>query len=79
MVSAAGGAAELFTDGVSAVGHAPGDVPALAEAIARLAADAELRRRIGASARASAVERFGLRRYEEEIAAVYRTVVGSHA
>jgi glycosyltransferase involved in cell wall biosynthesis len=72
VVAAAGGAAELFTDGVDAVGHAPGDAAALADAVARLAADAGLRRQIGAAARRTAVSRFGLKRYGEEIAAVYR-------
>ncbi len=79
VVAAAGGAAELFTDGVDAVGHEPGNVSALAGAIVRLAADPELRARIGAAARRTAVERFGLERYGKEIAAVYRAVVSSRS
>ncbi|HET6574981.1 MAG TPA: glycosyltransferase family 4 protein [Fimbriiglobus sp.] len=74
VVAAAGGAAELFTDGVDAVGHAPGDAASLAGAIGRLAADAGLRERIGAAARRTAVARFGLDRYGREVAAVYRRV-----
>jgi glycosyltransferase involved in cell wall biosynthesis len=72
VVAAAGGAAELFTDGVDGLGHAPGDAAGLAAAIARLAADPELRQRLGAAARRTAVERFGLARYGREIAAALR-------
>ncbi len=70
VVSAAGGAAELFTDGVDAVGHPPGDVEALAAAICRLVSDASLRARLGVAARATAVARFGLDRFGSEFAAV---------
>ncbi len=73
IVSAAGGAAELFTDGHDALGHPPGDLAAL---IARLAADAGLRARLGANARATAVGRFGLPRYGRELATAYRAFVG---
>ena len=75
VVAAAGGAAELFTDGADAIGHAPGDAAGLAKAVARLVADADLRARIGVAARQTAVERFGLKRYEREIDAVYRRLV----
>lgn len=61
IVSAAGGAAELFTEGVDAVGVPPGDAPALAAAVERLATDPEFRRRVGAAARATAVLRFDRR------------------
>lgn len=70
VVSAAGGAAELFADGVDAIGHQPGDVNGLAAAIRRLAEDADLRRRIGVSARATALDRFGVERFEDEFARV---------
>lgn len=76
VVSAAGGAAELFTEGHDALGHPPGDAAGLAAAIRRLAADGALRARLGAAARATAVGRFGLARYGRELAAAYRTVAG---
>jgi glycosyltransferase involved in cell wall biosynthesis len=63
VVSAAGGAVELFTEGVDALGHRPGNVDELATAIRRLVEDADLRRRLGADARATALERFGLERF----------------
>ena len=71
VVAAAGGAAELFTPGHDGLGHTPGDVMGLADAIARLAADPSLRARLGANARRTAVERFSQERYGREIAAVY--------
>ena len=71
VVSAAGGAVELFTPGHDGLGHAPGDAAGLAGAIARLAADPGLRARLGANARRTAVERFSQERYGREIAAVY--------
>jgi glycosyltransferase involved in cell wall biosynthesis len=71
VVAAAGGAAELFTPGHDGLAHMPGDAAGLADAIARLAADAALRARLGANARQTAVARFGLERYSREITAVY--------
>jgi glycosyltransferase involved in cell wall biosynthesis len=58
IVSAAGGAEELVTDGVDALTHAPGDAGGLARAIERLATDGALRTRLGIAARQSAVRRF---------------------
>jgi glycosyltransferase involved in cell wall biosynthesis len=58
IVSAAGGAAELVTDGVDALTHTPGDVAGLARCIERLASDAALRARLGAAARQSALRLF---------------------
>ena len=52
IVSAAGGAEELVTDGVDALTHAPGDVDGLARCIERLVADPALRARLGAAGRA---------------------------
>jgi glycosyltransferase involved in cell wall biosynthesis len=54
----AGGAAELFEDGHAALGCPPGDPDALAETLGRLAADSDLRKRLGEDARRAAVARF---------------------
>lgn len=54
-----GAQSEYMTPGTEALEVAPGDVSALAEAIGRLAADAELRRRMGEAAR---------RRYDRDLA-----------
>jgi glycosyltransferase involved in cell wall biosynthesis len=58
IVSAAGGAGELVTEGVDALTHQPGDAQGLSRCIVLLASDAALRRRLGASARDTARRRF---------------------
>jgi glycosyltransferase involved in cell wall biosynthesis len=66
-----GGAAELFEDGVDALGCPPGDPGALAAAIDRLVADPDLRDRLGAAGRRSVLARFDRRRLADEWAPVY--------
>jgi len=75
VVSAAGGAAELFTDGRDGLGVAPGDAAGLAAAVRRLAEDAALRARLGAAARATAEARFDAAAYGPRLAAVYRRLL----
>ena len=53
-----GGSAELFDDGVEALGVPPGDPAALADAIDWLITDADLRRRLGDAGRRTAEARF---------------------
>lgn len=72
IASLAGGAAELVAPERDALAHPPGDAGALQGAIARLAADRDLRRRLGRAARATAEERFGLDRLAREVLSVYR-------
>ena len=67
----AGGAAELFADGVSALGCPPNDLAALAGAIERLIADPDLRHRLGAAGRQAALEHFDRRRLADQWSAVY--------
>jgi glycosyltransferase involved in cell wall biosynthesis len=71
VVSRAGGAAELFTDDRDALGVPPGDAAELAAALRRLAAEERLRQRLGASARATAVTRFGQERFAGEVMGFY--------
>jgi len=68
----AGGASELFTDGENALGHSPGDEAGLAQQIMRLAADSELRERLGQAGRQAAEKRFHGKRLVQELLAVYR-------
>lgn len=77
VVTLAGGAAELATDGVDAVGVPPGDVAALAEALVRLGGDPALRAALGAAARATAVARFDRRRMGGHLLRVYDSLVPS--
>lgn len=58
IVSCAGGAEELVTDGVDALTHAPGDVAGLARCIERLIVDPALRARLAAAGRQSALRQF---------------------
>jgi glycosyltransferase involved in cell wall biosynthesis len=71
IVSAAGGAAELFSDGRDAVGVPPGDTGALAKAMETLAADSKFRRQLADEARATAVQRFDRRRLGPELLRSY--------
>jgi glycosyltransferase involved in cell wall biosynthesis len=55
-----GGVGELVADGETGLLVPPGDPARLSEALRRLLADPELRRRLGAAGRARARERFDL-------------------
>jgi glycosyltransferase involved in cell wall biosynthesis len=69
VASAVGGIPEVITDGVDGLLVPPGDSAALAEALARLAADPALRRRLGDAGRRTVAERYSIgamvRRIEE--------------
>ena len=60
VASAVGGLPEMVEDGHTGYLVAPGDAAALGEALARLVADPDLRRRMGAAGRRRARERFDL-------------------
>ena len=75
VVSAAGGAVELFTDGIDALGFPPGDTGQLAVAIRRLVGDPALRARLGEAARRTAEARFDANRFGRELFAVYERVL----
>jgi glycosyltransferase involved in cell wall biosynthesis len=72
VVTRAGGAAELFTHDHDAVGVPPGDAGALAAAVADLVNDPGRRGRLGAAARATAVERFRRERLGPQVLDAYR-------
>jgi glycosyltransferase involved in cell wall biosynthesis len=67
----AGGAAELFTHDVDAVGAPPNDPDSLCAAIRRLTEDPALRARLGECAHKNAVARFSRSRLGPELLAVY--------
>ena len=77
IVSAAGGAVELFTPEHDAIGVPPGDPAALAAAIARLATDPSLRQRLAEQARRTAVERFHRDRLGRQLMVIYRRILDS--
>jgi len=72
VVSAGGGAKELFVEGVDGLGFTPGNADEMAAAVSRLCTDAELRERLGNEARASAVKRFGRPTFGDRMLSVYR-------
>jgi glycosyltransferase involved in cell wall biosynthesis len=76
VVSAAGGAAELVRDGQDALTFRPGDVEGLAQALASLAREPELRARLGEEARRSVLARFTRERYAAQVREVYARVLG---
>jgi glycosyltransferase involved in cell wall biosynthesis len=79
VVSAAGGAAELIHPGQDALSFPPGEVEGLAEAMARLAREPELRQRLGEEARRSVLTRFTRERYAAQVREVYARVQGGGA
>jgi glycosyltransferase involved in cell wall biosynthesis len=72
IASDAGGAREIFTRGIDALGHPPGDREALAGCIAQLARNENLRAQLGAAARQTAERRFNRRRLASELAPIYQ-------
>jgi glycosyltransferase involved in cell wall biosynthesis len=72
IASRAGGAAELFVDGETALAHQPADVAALAKQIDRLVRDKALRQRLAKSGRASAERLFDAKRLAQQLALLYR-------
>ncbi len=66
IVAQAGGAAEIIRSGHDALGVPPGDVGALAAALAQLLKDDTLRSALGAQARTSVCERFDQARFDAE-------------
>jgi glycosyltransferase involved in cell wall biosynthesis len=61
---------EIVRDGQEGLHFAEADAPDLARALARLAGDPDLRRRLGANARARVVERYSWSRHCEQLESV---------
>jgi glycosyltransferase involved in cell wall biosynthesis len=72
VASSVGGLPELVADGETGILVPAGDAVALADALARLLDDPELRRSYGAAARRRALERFDLARFRGAHLDVYR-------
>jgi len=75
IASDAGGAAELFENNVTALGHTPGDATQLAERITQLATDPDLRKRLGAAGRTTVEQRFNRARLANELIPIYRAAI----
>jgi glycosyltransferase involved in cell wall biosynthesis len=74
VATAVGGTPEVIADGRSGLLVPPDDASALAAAIARVLADADLARRLGAAARQTVEERYGARSMVRRLEAVYAAV-----
>lgn len=74
VASRAGGAEELFTEGVNALGHPPSNAHALAKCISKLIHDKDLRAALGDAGRRTATHRFDRRRLAEELTPLYRSL-----
>jgi glycosyltransferase involved in cell wall biosynthesis len=77
--SAAGGAAELITEGQDALAHAPGDDVGLSARMQELIEDGELRARLGRAGRITAERRFDPIRLSRELIPLYRRAAGASA
>jgi len=75
IASDAGGAREILTPGVDALGHTPGSAGGLAARIVELVCDPEARIRLGRAARQTAERRFDGVRLAADLLPVYRRVV----
>jgi glycosyltransferase involved in cell wall biosynthesis len=76
VVSNTGGNAELVADGISGLVVPPGDAPALAAAITKLAQDKPLREQMGAAARQRIVDIFSVEQGVDATLTIYRQLLG---
>lgn len=79
IVARDGGATELFTHGVDALGFSPGDSESLSHAILGLLGAPDDRARLGEAARRTAVERFSSNRLGAELVFAYRQLIAQKA
>ena len=72
-----GGVPDVVREGEDGFLVEAGDVDALAERLARLAADPELRERLGAAGRARVIPRYSVARLVDDIDLLYRSLLAS--
>jgi len=72
-----GGVPDVIREGEDGFLVEPGDVDGLAERLARLAADPELRARLGAAGRARVIPRYSVERLVDDIDLLYRSLLAS--
>jgi glycosyltransferase involved in cell wall biosynthesis len=70
-----GGVPDVVRNGVDGFLVEPGDVDAMADRLARLAADADLRRRMGEAGSASVRERYSVTRLLDDVDRLYRSLL----
>jgi len=74
IISAAGGAAELFKDGIDALGVESGNVDQFASAVRRLVEQPSLRSSLGIAARRSAIAHFDANQYGRKLVSLYHSM-----
>jgi glycosyltransferase involved in cell wall biosynthesis len=74
-----GGVPDVVRDGVDGFLVEPGDVDAMADRLARLAADADLRRRMGEAGAGSVRERYAVERLLDDVDALYRRLLSAES
>jgi glycosyltransferase involved in cell wall biosynthesis len=79
IASRAGGASQIFHDGVNALGHTPGDPANLSALILRLARDETLREQLGQAGRATAEQHFDRLRLGDELTPIYNLALVLHS
>jgi len=79
VATAVAGIPEVVDDGRTGLLVGPADARALGRALERLFVDPDLRRRIGANARAAVLPRFGVDRYVESIVSLYDRLLAQEA
>ena len=76
VATSVGGVPDVIRDGVDGFLVAAGDVEQLAERLARLAADPELRARMGEAGRESVPKRYAVERLVGDVDELYRSLLG---
>jgi glycosyltransferase involved in cell wall biosynthesis len=71
-----GGVPDVIRDGMDGFLVEPGAVDELAERLAELARDPELRERLGAQGRAHVIPRYAVERLLDDVDALYRSLLG---
>jgi glycosyltransferase involved in cell wall biosynthesis len=77
VATSVGGVPDVVRDGEDGFLVGLGDVDGLAERLARLAADPELRERMGAAGRARVLNRYAVDRLVDDIDRLYRSLLSS--
>ena len=70
-----GGVPDVVEAGVDGYLVEPGDLDGIADRLARLAADPELRARMGAAGRERVLPRYGVERLIDDVDGLYRTLL----
>jgi glycosyltransferase involved in cell wall biosynthesis len=72
-----GGVPDVVRDGVDGFLVEPGDVDAMADRLAELAGDSELRARMGAAGRERVIERYSVERLLDDMDRLYRELLAA--